>query len=137
MILRRYGAHLHSVTPDFDPRALTEITFRRDRNTSFPVEDFGRDYEKVEEVELTARTRGNVQSEAEQEVLDQLEARIQEAISALEEGEVLVLENEQGVDFPRLRDRKEDEVVEGENRLRFHWRVDPPLRLGRYRPVKR
>jgi len=133
MLLRRYGTALHSVLPDFDPRAMTEVRFRRDRETSIPAEEFESRYEKVREAELTAESEGAVQTEAEQEVLDTLEGRLSEVLGGLDEGEVAVVESEQGVDFPKLRERKEGVIVKGENRLYFHWWVDPPLRVGVYR----
>ena len=74
-----------------------------------------------------------MQSEAEAELLRVVEAQLQGLLGELREGEVLLVENQQGVDYPKLRDRKEGVIVEGENRLRFHWRVDPQLRLGLYR----
>ena len=55
------------------------------------------------------------------------------AVAALEEGEVLVVESREGEDHPKTRDRKKNVVVDGGNRLYFYWRVEPPLRLGRYR----
>lgn len=134
MLLRRYGNRLHSVQPDFDARALTEITFRRDRKASHDGEDFGTRFEKVDELSLTAESEGRVQSEAEDQVLERLESKIIEAVGGLGSDEILVVENEQGVDYPKLRDRKQGIIVDGENRLYFQWRVDPPLRLGRYRP---
>jgi hypothetical protein len=134
MLLRRYGTTLHSVLPDFDPRAMTEVRFRRDRESSLPAEELESGYRKVREEELTAESEGEVQTEAEQVVLDRLEASLKEVLGGLEEGEVAVVESEQGTDFPKLRERKEGVVVKGENRLHFHWWVDPPLRVGIYRP---
>jgi len=133
MLLRRYGTALHSVLPDFDPRAMTEVRFRRDREKSIPAEEFESRFEKVREAELTAESEGAVQTEAEQEVLNTLEGRLSEVLGGLDEGEVAVVESEQGVDFPKLRERKEGVIVKGENRLYFHWWVDPPLRVGVYR----
>jgi hypothetical protein len=51
----------------------------------------------------------------------------------LGEGDLLLIESEQGTDYPKVRDRKEGIVVEGESKLVFHWRVEPPLRVGIYR----
>jgi hypothetical protein len=133
MLLRRYGTALHSVVSDFDPRAMTEIRFRRDRELSVPADDFDSRYEKVREEELTAESEGPVQTEAEQAVLDDLEGRLNGVLDGLGEGEVAVVESEQGTDYPKLRERKEGVIVKGENRLHFHWWVDPPLRVGVYR----
>lgn len=134
MLLRRYGTALQSVVPDFDPRAMTEVRFRRDREHSIPAEEFDSGYRKVREESLTAEADGAVQSEAEQEVLDRLEEALAGVLEGLSEGEVAVVESEQGTDFPKLRERKEGVIVKGENRLHFHWWVDPPLRVGIYRP---
>ena len=54
-------------------------------------------------------------------------------IPSLGEGEVLVVESLEGEDYPKSRDRKQNVVVDGENRLYFYWSVDPPLRMGQYR----
>jgi hypothetical protein len=133
MLLRRYGAALHSVVTDFDPRAMTEVRFRRDREHSISAEELDGGWEKVREEALTAESEGAVQSEAEQEVLDRLEAKLTEVMEALGEGEVVVIESEHGSDYPKLRERKEGVIIKGENRLHFHWWVDPPLRVGVYR----
>jgi hypothetical protein len=135
MLLRRYGTALHSVLTDFDPRAMTEVRFRRDREHSIPADEFDGGYEKLREAELSAESEGAVQTEAEQEVLDRLEAALTEVLQRLGEGEVAVVESEQGTDYPKLRERKEGVIVKGENRLHFHWWVDPPLRVGVYRPT--
>ncbi len=65
--------------------------------------------------------------------MEELESKVQARLDDLNEGELLLVENQQGVDYPKVRDRKEGIIVEGENRLYFHWRVDPPIRLGLYR----
>jgi hypothetical protein len=133
MLLRRYGTALHSVVTDFDPRAMTEVRFRRDRERSISAEELDGDWEKVREEALTAESEGAVQSEAEQEVLDRLEAKLTEVMESLDDGEVVVIESEHGNDYPKLRERKEGVIIKGENRLHFHWWVDPPLRVGVYR----
>lgn len=134
MLLRRYGTTLHSVVPDFDPRAMTEIRFRRDREFSLPDDELGAGYEKVREEALDAESEGSVQSEAEQAVLDRLQEKLQSVLDGLDEGELAVIESEQGTDYPKLRERKEGVIVDGENKLYFQWWVDPPLRIGVYRP---
>jgi hypothetical protein len=58
---------------------------------------------------------------------------VEGAVADLDEGEVLVVENQEGEDYPKTRDTKKNVVVDGENRLYFYWRIDPPLRLGVYR----
>lgn len=132
MILRRYGTKLHSVEVDFDARAMNEVGFRRDHRRSLDDADLDAGYEKVEEHELTADSEGPVQDEAETRLLADLEARLRELEDELGPDQVLVVENTTD-DYPKTRDRKEEVVVEGKNRLHFHWRIDPPLRVGVYR----
>lgn len=132
MILRRYGTAYHSVVPHFESKALNEIGFRRDHDISIPVEEFEADWVQVSEHALDARAEGPVQDEAEQELL----ADLLEQLTALEEAgedEALVVESEQGKDWPKSRHEQKNVIVEGENRLYFHLRVEPPLRVGVYR----
>jgi hypothetical protein len=121
------------VVPNFDPNALTEISFRRDRVFSISEASFSSDYEKVRDEELAPVSDGMVQSEAESELLTRLGAELLAIEEKLGEGDLLLIESEQGTDYPKVRDRKEGIVVEGENKLVFHWRVEPPLRVGIYR----
>lgn len=132
MILRRYGDTLQSVDTNFDSRALTEIGFRRNGDRSEEAEAFFAAHRKVEEHELAVTAEGRVQDEAETELLDRLEARLREVEEGLGEGEVLVIENTAD-DYPKTREKRRDVVEEGTNRLEFHWRVEPPLRVGVYR----
>ena len=132
MILKRYGAKLHSVRPDFDSRALTEIGFRRDRRLSLAAEDFAEEYEAVETLELSANADGPVHDRAERELLRNLERELSRVEADAGEG-VVVIESAQGVDYPKTRDRKRNQIREGRNRLYFHWTVDPPLRVGVFR----
>jgi hypothetical protein len=121
------------VVPDFDSNAMNEIGFRRDRKHSLAAEDFAVQFGRVREEALTAESEGPVQTEAETLLLDRLKEKLESLLGALGDGEVLVVESEQGLDYPKARDRKEGIIVEGENRIYFHWRVDPPLRVGVYR----
>ena len=132
MILKRYGSRLHSVQPDFDSRALTEIGFRRDRQLSLGAADLDEGYEAVETHELSADADGPVHDHAEQELLRELEQALRRVESDAGEG-MVVIESVQGVDYPKTRDRKENQIHEGRNRLYFHWTVDPPLRVSVYR----
>ena len=134
MIFKRYGTTFQSVRPDFDARALTEVSFRRDRDTSMPVADFEDLYGRVRGEELVSETSGPVQDAAEQELLELLEASLTELEASLGPDEVLVLESD-SQNHPKTHDRKEPVIVDGENRLHFHWWVDPPLRIGVYRKV--
>lgn len=133
MILKQYGTSYHSVETNFNARALTEIAFRRDRAFSIPTEEFSSTYEKVDEKALTAAAEGNVQDEAEEALLVELEAKLQDALSGLGEGEALVVEVRDDEGHPKTQDKKTNVVVEGENRLYFQWWVEPPLRMGVYR----
>lgn len=133
MIIRRYGTSMHSVELNFDSRALTEIGFRRDREWSEPADDFETGWERVEGWELEASAEGDVQDETERVLLDEIEARVRELDEGLAEGEVLLVESEQGSDWPKTRHKTRTVVVEGENRLHFTGWIEPPLRIARYR----
>ena len=133
MILRRYGAHMQSVELNFDSKALNEIGFRRDQTHSMPVEDFESSYEQVEVREFAPRDEGWVQDETEQVLLDHLEREVREMLDTLGEGEVLVVENRQGVDYPKTKHSTRVVVQGHENRLFFSAWVEPPLKMARYR----
>ena len=129
MIFRKYGTAYQSVQVDFDAKALNEIAFRRDREQSVPVDEFDSRFVPVESVELATEASGSVQSETEQQMLDDLRDRIDELHGRLGDGEILVVDNEQGHDWPKPRQVTKNVVVEGENRLHFEYTMDPPLRL--------
>lgn len=133
MILKQYGTSYQSVEPNFNSRALTEVGFRRDRVFSISSEEFDATYEKVEEKAFSPESEGDVHDHAEEDLLRTLEDGVKEALAALGDGEVLLVESREGADYPKTRDRKKNVVVDGENRLYFYWRIDPPLRLGVYR----
>lgn len=133
MLLRRYGNTVQGVEMNFDARALSEVGFRRNHGFSVSWEEFEADYERTGGHELTATAEGWVQDEAEQEVLRELAAQIEALEAGLGEGEVLLVESEQGNDYPKTRDEKRNVVVEGVNKLYFEWRVEPALRLGVFR----
>jgi hypothetical protein len=133
MILKRYGTSFQSVEADFDSKALNEISFRRDRRFSVAAEDFERDYESVSVHELDARADGDVHDETEQKLLEDLLGQLEEIVEGAGEGELVVIESEQGKDWPKTRQEQKNVIVEGENRLHFHIRVEPPLRVGVYR----
>jgi hypothetical protein len=134
MIYRRYGTSFQSVDLNFDSKALNEISFRRDRESAVSIDGFEERYQLVETAELVAEAEGDVQDHTEQELLDRLESGIRDLLGRLGDGEVLVVENEQGHDYPKTRQQTSNVIVEGENRLRFSYTVAPPLRLGVYRP---
>lgn len=135
MIFRRYGTTYQSVVMDFDANALNEIAFRRDREQSIPAAEFDARYQVVETLELATDASGPVQSETEQRMLDDLGARVNEIVARLGSGEVLVVENEQGHDYPKPRQQTKNVVVEGENRLHFEYTMEPPLRVTVRRPA--
>ncbi len=132
MILRRFGDTIESVEPKFEAHALTEINFRRDGRWSLPVQTFEDIYRRVEERELAPEATGWVQSETEAEVLTRLRRTLDGWLGNLDDAEVLVVENERGADYPKTKEQRDEVLIEGENRHRFHWRVDPPLRIGIY-----
>jgi hypothetical protein len=133
MILKQYGNSYQSVQPNFNSRALTEIGFRRDKRLSISAEEFDATYEKMGGREFAPESEGDVHDRAEDDLLRNLEDGVEECVAELGDGEVLVVESREGEDYPKTRDRKKNVVVDGENRLYFYWRVDPPLRLGVYR----
>lgn len=135
MIFKLYGANYHSVEPNFDSNALNEIAFRRDRSQDIPAEDFEAGYERTDEHEIAAKGEGDVQGEAEQRLLDDMLEEVDALLDGLGDDEVLVVESEQGKDWPKTRQEQKNVVVEGQNRLYFYVRVEPPLRLGVYRKV--
>jgi hypothetical protein len=134
MILKRYGSSYHSVEPNFDSKALNEIGFRRDRVMSLAAEELEAAYERGEEHRLEAEADGRVQDATEQVLLDKLEAKLRTVLEELEEGEVLVFENDDGREYPKTRQKTRNVVEEGENVLHFTYTVAPPLRFAVYRP---
>lgn len=135
MIFRRYGTAYQSVDVNFDSLALNEVAFRRNRDESIPADGFDEAYETVATHELTAEAEGNVQDETETALLEKLEAQLDELRSALGPDEILVVENEQGHDWPKTKQKTSNVIVEGENRLHFQYTVAPPLRISvRRRP---
>lgn len=134
MILRRYGRWYHSVRPNFNPAAMTEIGFQRDRAFSLPAADFTDGYRSVTAAEVSAEADGGVQRHAERELLTRLERELEDRVAGLDPGQVVVVLNERD-GWPKTRERREAVIVEGENRFHFHWWVEPPLRLGVFGPV--
>lgn len=133
MLLRRFGNRMHAVTPHFDARAMTEISFMRGNALEDGAEEWLGAHERVEEHRLTAQAEGDVQNEAEESLLRALEAQLAALIARLGDGEVLVVENEAGNNYPKTRLRQKTLVVDGANRLHFDAAIDPPLIVGRYR----
>jgi len=134
MIFRRYGTAYQSVNLNFDSKALNEVGFRRNREQTLPAEDFESRYDLVASHELVAEAEGDVQDHTEQLLLDRIEAQIEELLRGLGEGEFLVVENEQGHDYPKTRQKTSNVIVHGANKLHFAYTIAPPLRIGIYRP---
>ncbi len=134
MILKRYGARYHSVTPNFNPAAMTEVGFVRDGAFAVATRELEDRYRAVGTRSVTADADSDVQRDAEGALLDRLEAALGAVVAELDPGDVLVIRNDRD-DWPKTREEREPTIVEGENRFHFHWRVDPPLELARYAPV--
>jgi hypothetical protein len=132
MLVRKYGDSYHTVDLAFDSKALNEISFRRNREQSWPAGEFEAAHRLDETFELVADAEGDVQDHTEQQLLDRLEAQIRELAAGLGEGQLLVIENEQGPGYPKTRQRTSNVLVEGENRLRFSYTIAPPLKVSRY-----
>jgi hypothetical protein len=134
MIFKKYGESYQSVDTNFDSKALNEVAFRRNREASFPEAELATRYEPGDVHELVAEAEGDVQDETEQVMLDRLLEGLQTLVEGLEPGAILVVENEQGHDYPKTRQKISNVVVEGENRLRFNYTLAPPLRVAVHRP---
>jgi hypothetical protein len=132
MILRRYGNNIHSVTPNFDSRAMTEIGFMRSGEWTIPANEFAEQYERVEGRELTASAAGEVQGVVEDTLLADLRKELQSLEDGAGRNSVLMIENEQGKDLAKTRGVQTTKVVQGTNRLHFQYTVDPPLKVGIY-----
>ena len=133
MILRRYGSSYQSVDLNFDSKALNEVGFRRNHEHSTPVDEFDGSYVLDATHELQAEAQGDVQDHTEQELLNLLREQIEALLGGLGDGEVLVVENEQGHDYPKTRQKTDNVIVEGENRLHFTYTIAPLLRMAVYR----
>jgi hypothetical protein len=131
LIVRRYGANVLSVQPDFDANAMNEIGFRRDNDWSLPADEFFGTYGKVSTHELTAEAEGDVQTEAERALLTSLQEQLL-ALASSAGDDVIFIESEPGTDYPKTRHTQTTLVVEGANRLYFRFSVRPPLRVAVY-----
>jgi hypothetical protein len=133
MLLLRRGSVLSAVRPNFRATAITEITFlpaspRGGR--AIPAVDA---LVLEETVTLAPVVEGAVQTETEERLLESLLAELAQLEARTGPDEVLVIENEPGVDWPRTRETRSDILDPMGNRLHFRWHVEPPLRIGRYR----
>jgi hypothetical protein len=129
--LRRYGSTAHVVEPNFDARAMNEIGFRK-TGESMAWEEFEAKYERSAGQELTTKAEGDVQHEAEERMLTELREQLNQLEATLGDDRVLLIESEQGKDYPKMREKQRTVVVGTENRLRFERTIDPPLRVGIY-----
>jgi hypothetical protein len=133
VIAKRYGSKIQSVTPNFDARAMNEVGFQRDNEWSMTTDEFMESYEKVETHELAAAAEGDVQGEAEEKLLESLQEQLNAVDRTVGDDGVLVIESEQGVDYPKTRHTQTNQVVGHENRLFFRFTVEPPLKVAVYR----
>ncbi len=133
MIVRRAGAKVESVEPHFNARALTEISFRPAGDFRVDTETFFAEHEQVGLHELTASAEGHVKDEVEQQLLRSLHDKVR-ALETEHEDCLVFVEHERGArDYPKTRDVTKQQIVRGENRLAFSYRVDPALRVSVYR----
>ena len=133
MLIRRYGSNIQSVEPNFQPNALTEIAFTRTDEFRSDTETFHEEWQKTESHEVTGETEGNVKTEVESALLVDLRSQLDAIVADAGEDAVVLVENGPGPDHPKMRDSTKTLVVAGENRLRFTYTVDPPLRVAVYR----
>jgi hypothetical protein len=132
MIFRRYGNAYQSVELNFDSKALNEIGFRRDRVESIPAEELDA-FEKKATHELVAEAEGAVQDETEQLLLERLAEQLLAIDRNLGPGEILVVDNDQGNDWPKTKQKTTNVIVGGENKLHFAYTMGPPLRATVWR----
>lgn len=133
MILRKYGKSYHSVTPNFDSRAMTEIGFQKSGEQTLEVPEFEAAYERLEGRELTAVAEGTVQDQVEKDMLEALRKQLVDLEQGLDDNAVVVIESEQGKDYPKTREKTTNAVVGNENKLHFQRYIEPPLRVAVYR----
>ena len=130
MIARRFGNRIYQVTPDFDARAMTEISFRRGSALEDNAEEFLAGRERIAEHRLVATASGEVQNEVEESMLRDLQAQLDALTGQLGKDEVLLVENETGNNYPKTHMKQRTLVVYGANRLHFEGEIDPPLIVG-------
>lgn len=133
MIFRKYGTKYHSVVPNFDARAMTEVGFQRSGDEPIDADEFAAQYERIDGRELTATAEGSVQDEVERETLNRLLEQLRALESEVGPEAVLVVESEQGKDYPKTREKTTTKVEGLSNKLHFERTIDPPLRIGVYR----
>ena len=133
MILRRYGATIQSVESNFDSKAFTEIGFRRDHVYSGSADDFLARHERISEHVLEAESEGAVQDEVDSVMLQQLLEQLLKLDGESADDEFVVVESEQGQDYPKTRTQQKNVIVDGENRLYFYSSLSRPLKVAVFR----
>ena len=106
--------------------------FRRDRKVTHDVEEVS-GWQLVRTHELEGTAAGWVQDAVEQELLADLEAQLRALEARLGPDELLVVESEAGVDYPKTTTQQKTVAVDGENRFHFTSTLRPPLRVAVYR----
>ena len=133
MIVRRYGATIQQVSPNFDAHAMNEVGFLRGGGFSVARDEFEATWDRGQAHELTAEAAGDVQNQVEEAVLRTLRDELASLEASLADGEVLLVESEPGKDQPKTRSTQSTQVVGTENRLHFTYAIDPPLRVAVWR----
>jgi hypothetical protein len=134
MIFKKYGTSYHSVTPNFDSRAMTEVGFQKSGEQSVPTAEFEQQFELQETRELTAAAEGDMQDRVEKELLESLRKQLVDLEQAAGGQSVLVIASEAGKDYPKSREKTSMKVVGHDNKLYFLRSIEPPLRVAIYRP---
>ena len=133
MIFKKYGSSYHSVAPNFDSRAMTEVGFQKSGDRSVPASEFDQQYELEETRELTAAAEGDVQDRVEKELLESLRKQLIDLEQSAGDHSVLVITSEAGKDYPKSREKTSMKVVGHDNKLHFQRSIEPPLRVAVYR----
>jgi hypothetical protein len=125
MIIRRYGKTIASVDADFDPAAMTEVGFRRNREWEMEIDEFLDKHKLVQGFEIDGTGSDVVQDKAERALLAALLGQLEAIHDRLEEGQFLSIESRTGVDYPRTR--YERSTLGNQE---FTYSIDRPLRVA-------
>ena len=125
MIIRRYGKTIASVDADFDPAAMTEVGFRRNREWEMAIDEFLDHHKMVETHEIDGTGTDVVQDKAERALLANLLEQLEAIHDGMGEGQMLAIESKTGVDYPRTRYER---TTLGEQA--FTYSIDRPLKVG-------
>ncbi|HEY0304322.1 MAG TPA: hypothetical protein VGC44_05080 [Longimicrobiales bacterium] len=112
---------------------MTEIGFQKSGVQTLEVPEFEAAYERLEGRELTAVAEGTVQDQVEKDMLEALRKQLVDLEEGLDDNDVVVIESEQGKDYPKTREKTTNAVVGNENKLHFQRYIEPPLRVAVYR----